>query len=464
MIKKIKFPLIMGDNITVRTIEELRENFDIQKIIEYFMDGKLKKWLEDRYYMDILNKLEKLSCKEEGFEEKICNIFDVEYTPAAKINVEEVKRKNTRILKLKEFTDDEQILNLENSVAFDQEELEQLLKSNIKDIYLCGNEFKIDTSKTGITYTGINNPEVLINDSKDIDLDCQNIIFNRVRLKMKYKINIKSSDSKEVVYLDESGKMYENNKWKVYIKDRVPEEEEFDGVGYYESPVTNLYRSREDGSNEEIIVKTYENIEACCKFNNTVFYVICDGGDKLIYKTDVNGKDSKYMNIKFENRYNNKTELLCNEKWIVWNEESNIYKANHNGDFKEVIGSIWRKEKFTLINNLFFYLNNNKNNVCLYRVNLDTNENISIDNNVRKVTSDGRKIYYIKYDKDSSRHCVCEVDINCKNKKVLESFSLGYLFNLHITRLEYEEGKLYYYTNNSIVISPETDKVNIIEL
>ena len=50
MAKKIRFPLQMKDGAAVRTLEELREHFDLESVLGYFSDGKLKTWLADRYY------------------------------------------------------------------------------------------------------------------------------------------------------------------------------------------------------------------------------------------------------------------------------------------------------------------------------------------------------------------------------------------------------------------------------
>ena len=52
MIKKIRFALEMGDETSVRTIEELRAHYNSEKIVSYFLDGKLLTWLNDRYYTD----------------------------------------------------------------------------------------------------------------------------------------------------------------------------------------------------------------------------------------------------------------------------------------------------------------------------------------------------------------------------------------------------------------------------
>ena len=48
MAKKIKFALEMAEGIKVRTIEDLRAHFDMERVMMYFSDGKLLEWLEDR--------------------------------------------------------------------------------------------------------------------------------------------------------------------------------------------------------------------------------------------------------------------------------------------------------------------------------------------------------------------------------------------------------------------------------
>ena len=45
MAKRIKFALEMKDGIQVRSLEDLRKYFDLDKTIGYFVDGKLLKSL-----------------------------------------------------------------------------------------------------------------------------------------------------------------------------------------------------------------------------------------------------------------------------------------------------------------------------------------------------------------------------------------------------------------------------------
>lgn len=49
MAKKIRFPLEMENDIEVRNLEELKENFSLARVIGYINDGKLVAWLQDRY-------------------------------------------------------------------------------------------------------------------------------------------------------------------------------------------------------------------------------------------------------------------------------------------------------------------------------------------------------------------------------------------------------------------------------
>lgn len=55
MVKKIRFDLkLLGKN--VGTLEELRENFELESILRYYHDGRLEKWLKSRNYSEEAQK------------------------------------------------------------------------------------------------------------------------------------------------------------------------------------------------------------------------------------------------------------------------------------------------------------------------------------------------------------------------------------------------------------------------
>ncbi len=41
MARKVKFPLIMSNGSDVRTIDELKESFDLESVLGYYANGKL---------------------------------------------------------------------------------------------------------------------------------------------------------------------------------------------------------------------------------------------------------------------------------------------------------------------------------------------------------------------------------------------------------------------------------------
>ena len=81
----------------------------------------------------------------------LCEIFGVEYEEE-RINPEEIAVRNAQITKLKQYTDDEEIIKNVDAVAFDQEELADLYEKGVEKIYLCEGKFKIPKSKKNLKY------------------------------------------------------------------------------------------------------------------------------------------------------------------------------------------------------------------------------------------------------------------------------------------------------------------------
>ena len=155
MAKKIKFALKMRDGVEVRTLQELKDGFNLNAVMAYFLDGKLESWLSDRYYDDLADSIQELDKNDPELRKKLCGIFGVEYEDNA-MSIEEIEERNRRINRLKEITDDESIIENVDGVAFSQEELADLLDEGKETIYLCGTDFKIPVRKKNITYIGVN--------------------------------------------------------------------------------------------------------------------------------------------------------------------------------------------------------------------------------------------------------------------------------------------------------------------
>ena len=78
-------------------------------------------------------------------------IFGVE-SEVEEIDPEEIARRQKRLNTLKQYTDDKDILERVDLVAFDQEDLGDLLDEDKTLIYLCANRFTIPLRETDKTY------------------------------------------------------------------------------------------------------------------------------------------------------------------------------------------------------------------------------------------------------------------------------------------------------------------------
>lgn len=198
MAKKIKFSLEMDNEVRVRTLDELRANFSLQKVLKYYSNGKLITWLRDRYYNDIANKIEKINSEDKNFNQRICEIFNVDFN-CENINIKQIKEKEAKIEKLKKYADYEKFSDLIDNIIFSQEELKFFLDKLTSDndlkpkkIYLCGDKFIVNDKFKNITYIGVNKVCIyLTTTSKIFDAQKNNIKFENVIISSKDKLALK---------------------------------------------------------------------------------------------------------------------------------------------------------------------------------------------------------------------------------------------------------------------------------
>lgn len=157
---KVKIPLVMKNGEKAKDMESLRENFDVESVIGYFLDGKLVKWLNDRYYEEEAEAVAQLDKSDANLPEKLCEIFGVNYSGGEEIDPEEIVRRKERLSRLKQLTDDESILDEVDLVAFDQEELAELYDRGAEKIYLCEGTFQIPKSKQELEYIPLGGAQV----------------------------------------------------------------------------------------------------------------------------------------------------------------------------------------------------------------------------------------------------------------------------------------------------------------
>lgn len=190
MIKKnIKFPLVMKNGTQVRTLEELREHFDLESVLEYYFDGRLKNWLEQRFYKPELERLKFLL--ENGSidpSKELCEIIGVIHSDQYQNDVTNFMKNREKLNLIKQFTNNQEVLQNTARVATSQRELVQILmdmKSNSskeRKVYLLGECFDVTENEAKIQYIGINNPTVKLIAAEKFDAKSREIDFYDVSL------------------------------------------------------------------------------------------------------------------------------------------------------------------------------------------------------------------------------------------------------------------------------------------
>lgn len=177
--KKIRFPLEMKNGVDVRTLEELQNHFALGKVLLYAENGKLDRWLRDRYINEIADRLTELNKNDSSYCKKICELFDVKYETSYEEELRKSKERNRKLEIIASFTDEKRFADAVDFTAFEQEELYDLLERGVTTIYLCGDRFEIP-DKCGIKYIGVNSPKVFISPEVEVDFEGKNIKFEDV--------------------------------------------------------------------------------------------------------------------------------------------------------------------------------------------------------------------------------------------------------------------------------------------
>lgn len=199
MAKKIKFPLQMKDGYKVRTMEELRLHSDPESLIAYFLDGKLKSWLKDRYYQEEIDEINKLKSSDDNLLQNLYDILNInkKNDDMEKFEIDDVLRKYDILSKVKQYTDNKDILENIDCIATSQSEFENILKKNVSIVYLLGNKFVLPHCAENIFIKGINNVEVEVNSEKVIDFEKIKVYFENCYFDSTYELLIEQKRLEE---------------------------------------------------------------------------------------------------------------------------------------------------------------------------------------------------------------------------------------------------------------------------
>lgn len=279
MAKKIRFPLQMN-GVEVRTIEELRENFDLESVLGYFTNGKLVTWLKDRYYDDEAMAVEALSADDTDLNQKLMSILDVAAdTEIEEIDMEVIQRRNEKLLLLRQITDDKNIIDKVDCVAFNQDDLLDILDEGVKEIYLCQGNFEIPLSARNITYYGLENPSVSLRKTKTASISSSNIKFVGITISGDLgDLNNSDSNGNLCTKDDECCSDCHENKQATKVAPKSIEEIE-EGYSQMVSILVSLMQLFEQGYS----IRELKSLNETDGIHGTIN--LCDGTDFPDYRT-----------------------------------------------------------------------------------------------------------------------------------------------------------------------------------
>ena len=192
MAKRIKFSLKMAYGEQVRSLDEMRENFDLDRVLDYFADGRLLTWLEDRDYNTEVEAIKALNKEDPELCQKLCDIFDVD------INIVDQRDKKKKLALLNQFiTSSELVDKIIDDTAVSQDEFEQLISKKRPTIFLLNSVFVVSSNLENVNLIGIGDVTLQTKNNEVVNLKDKNVSGMNVKFDKKFldiKVDIKNLD------------------------------------------------------------------------------------------------------------------------------------------------------------------------------------------------------------------------------------------------------------------------------
>lgn len=140
----------MKNGAEVRSLDELKENFDLESVLTYYVSGQLIAWLKNYNYdkttADTITKVEALDKNAPDISKQLCEVLGVEYVESEDVDLDEAKEKLEREKILKQLLTEEQM----KFVATNDDELDELLENGAKKVYLAFGSFGLSEYYRGL--------------------------------------------------------------------------------------------------------------------------------------------------------------------------------------------------------------------------------------------------------------------------------------------------------------------------
>ena len=203
MARKVKFPLELRDGYLARSnIEEVRTHFDLEKIIAQFHNGRLKIWLEDHYLPAEAEQVGALDGNAPDLAQRLCTILGVTDVPTENVDtktVQTIQKREERRQRLSQYTTNQILCDMAEFAAFDQADLERLVKEGAQEIILCNASFRIPLNVKNKTYLGVGKAVAVIDSKTALDFSSLGIHF----------VDLPFDEAYQKAMLDEPRKYFE---------------------------------------------------------------------------------------------------------------------------------------------------------------------------------------------------------------------------------------------------------------
>ena len=188
MARKVKFPLELRDGYLARSnIEEVRTHFDLEKIIAQFHNGRLKIWLDDHYLPEMAEQVAALDGDAPDLAAQLCVILGVEGVATEHVDSSLIQKREEKRQRLSQYTTNPILCDMAEFAAFEQSDLDRLIKEGAQEIILCNANFRIPLNVKNKTYLGVGNAVAVIDSKTAVDFEALGIHFVDLPFDEKYR-------------------------------------------------------------------------------------------------------------------------------------------------------------------------------------------------------------------------------------------------------------------------------------
>ena len=188
MARKVKFPLELRDGYLARSnIEEVRAHFDLEKIIAQFHNGRLKIWLDDHYLPEMAEQVAALDGDAPDLAAQLCAILGVEGVATENVDSSLIQKREEKRQRLSQYTTKPILCDMAEYAAFEQGDLDRLIKEGAQEIILCNANFRIPLNVKNKTYLGVGNAVAVIDSKTAVDFEALGIHFVDLPFDEKYR-------------------------------------------------------------------------------------------------------------------------------------------------------------------------------------------------------------------------------------------------------------------------------------